>query len=133
MWSRALAVWLLLLVLAIVNGAFRDTVLTPQLGSAVAHVISTLLLSLLIVALTWVTIPWIGVRTASDGVLVGVLWTGLVLAFEFVAGHFLFGRSWEYLLEDYDVFGGRIWIIVPIVTLLAPMWARRLRMTRMRA
>ena len=133
MWSRALVVWLLLLMVAIANGALREAVLTPGFGLRVAHLISTLLLSMMIVALTWLMIPWMHLRTASDALLVGIVWMGLVLAFEFLAGHFLFGRPWPYLVADYDVSRGRIWILVPLVTLLAPMWARRLRMTRLQS
>jgi hypothetical protein len=130
MWSRALIVWLLLLMAALANGGFREAVLTPGLGLPVAHVISTLLLSTTIVALTWLLTPWMHLRTVSDGVLVGMVWAGLVLAFEFLAGHFLFGRSWPYLVADYDVSRGRIWILVPLVTLFAPAWARRVRVPR---
>jgi hypothetical protein len=27
------------------------------------------------------------------------------------------------LLADYNVLRGRIWVLVPVVTLLAPLWA----------
>jgi hypothetical protein len=127
MLFRAFTVWLALLLIAIANGAFRDGILAPNLGSSAAHVISTSLLSLLIAVLIWLSAPWIRVRSTSDGVRVGVLWTTLVLACEFFGGHFLFGRSWGYLLADYNVFAGRIWILVPIVALLAPTAAGHLR------
>jgi hypothetical protein len=29
------------------------------------------------------------------------------------------------LLADYDVLRGRIWVLVPIVTFIAPLWAAR--------
>jgi hypothetical protein len=34
------------------------------------------------------------------------------------------------LNADYDVFAGRIWVLVPIVTLFAPLVAARLRRRR---
>lgn len=130
MWPKALVVWLLLLVVAVMNGALREAVLTPVFGAPGAHVLSTLLLSALVLLLAAASIGWIGPRNDAEAFRVGALWTGLVLAFEFLAGHFLFGRSWEYLLGDYNVSAGRIWVLVPIVTLVAPLVAERLRKRR---
>ena len=55
-------------------------------------------------------------------------WVALTLAFEFLAGHYLFHNPWDKLLADYDVWHGRIWPLVPIVTLLAPVIAYRMRL-----
>src|SRR5262245_27939426 len=98
MWLRSLVVWLMLLVAAVLNGAFREAVLTAVLGAPWAHVVSTLLLSVLVLLVATASAAWIGLRNDSEAIRVGALWTGLVLAFEFLAGHFLFGRSWAYLL-----------------------------------
>jgi len=51
----------------------------------------------------------------------------LTLAFEFLAGHYLFHNPWSRLLEDYDVARGRIWILVLFTTLLAPRVCASLR------
>ena len=52
-----------------------------------------------------------------------VIWLGiLVLAI----GHYLFGDSWDRLLADYNILRGRIWLLVPIVTLVAPLLAQSL-------
>jgi hypothetical protein len=56
----------------------------------------------------------------------------LTLAFEFLAGHYLFGNPWSRLLEDYDVFRGRIWILVLITTAVAPRLCARMRGIAMR-
>jgi hypothetical protein len=127
MYLRALNVWLLQLALAIVNGLFREAVLIPRLGTASAHVVSTLLLCCAILVITWLTIRWIGVARAGDALRIGLLWVSLTLAFEFGAGHYLFGHPWERLLADYDVASGRIWPLVLVTTLCAPALARRLR------
>jgi len=125
---RSIATWFLLVVLAILNGAGREFLLVPRLGGAAAHVASTLLLCGLIVAATWFAVPWIAPPTARAAVSVGAIWLVMTLAFEFLAGHYLFGKSWPILLADYDLFRGRIWILVPLVTLLAPLLTRRIRL-----
>lgn len=123
MIGRALLVWLLLVVLAIGNGTLRTFLLVPRLEERTGHAVSTVLLSALIAITAWLTIRWIRPPTAKDAWLVGTLWLVLTLAFEFGAGHFLFRNSWERLLADYDLRNGRIWILVLLTTLLAPVAA----------
>ncbi|HEX7919010.1 MAG TPA: hypothetical protein VF454_06360 [Gemmatimonadales bacterium] len=122
---RPLAVWGLLLVLAVLNGGLRESWLVPTFGTLRAHQLSTLLLSALILGATWVTFGWLGVRSTREALVVGALWLALTLAFEFLAGHFLFHRAWPVLLADYDLSQGRIWILVLVVTFLAPALCRR--------
>jgi hypothetical protein len=123
---RALAVWFGILVLANLNGAARQVLLIPRLGDTAGRVVSTLILSGGVVVLTWLTIPWIGPGSTGDAIRIGVLWLGLTLAFEFLVGHYVFGNPWSVLLADYDVSRGRIWIVVLVLTLLAPLWTARL-------
>lgn len=33
----------------------------------------------------------------------------MTVLFEFGFGYFVDGRSWEWLLQDYNVFQGRVW------------------------
>jgi hypothetical protein len=124
---RTLVVWFVLLVLAMLNGAGREALLVPRLGPAMAHVISTLTLSVLIAATTWIAVPWIAPPTARAALATGATWLVMTLAFEFLAGHYLFGKPWPVLVADYNLVRGRVWILVPLVTLLAPLWAWRLR------
>jgi hypothetical protein len=118
---RAVLVWLLLLVLAILNGAFREAVLNSALGPRMGHVVSTLLLSGLIVAVAGMTVPWIAPVTSRAALAVGILWMALTLAFEFGAGYWLFHKSLAELVYDYDLTRGRIWPLVLVATVLSPV------------
>jgi len=120
---RTLLIWSGLLVLAIANGGFREAVLVPKLGLGLARAISTILLSALILVFGWAVTPWIGPATLQDAWVIGALWVTLTLAFEFLGGHFLFGKPWPELLADYNVFEGRIWVMVLVVTMLTPALA----------
>lgn len=122
---RALVVWGLLLLLAVLNGGLRERWLVRALGPLHAHQVSTLLLSALIWGATRGTIGWLRPGSTRDALTIGALWLGLTLAFEFLAGHLLFHRPWPALLADYDLSQGRIWILVPVVTFLAPSLCRR--------
>ena len=120
MVRRALVVWLLMLLAASANGAVRDSLLIPIMGDFAGRALSTLMLSIIVVFLTWLTIRWIDPRGRRDTWIIGGLWVVLTLAFEFVGGHFLFGTQWSQLLEDYNVLRGRIWVVALVTIAVAP-------------
>jgi hypothetical protein len=122
-----LVVWFLMLALASVNGAIREARLVPMMGDVAGRAVSTLTLSGLVMLLTYLTIRWIRPRSLREAWIVGSLWVTLTLAFEFLAGHFLFGNPWSQLLEDYNVFRGRIWSLVLITLAIAPFVCARIR------
>jgi hypothetical protein len=118
--TRTLLIWLALLALAIANGGIREALLIPRLGAVSGRALSTVTLSAAILLLTWFTLRWIHPVSPRDVWIIGGLWISLTLAFEFLAGHFLFRKAWSELLADYNVFEGRIWVLVLVVTVLAP-------------
>jgi hypothetical protein len=127
MWRRALLVWVLLVGLAILNGAARETVLSPRLGPAVGHLASSVLLAGLIALTAWLSILWIAPGTARRAWAIGALWMSLTVAFEFLGGHYVFGHPWPRLLADYDILQGHVWLLVLVATLVTPGWAWRAR------
>jgi hypothetical protein len=127
MTLRSLLIWSAIVPIAILNGAVRDLLIAPTVGAPVAHVISTLLLCLAILVLTWLTIEWIRPPGARAAARIGLGWLLLTLAFEFIAGHFVFGTPWNRLVADYNLTQGRVWILVPVTTAIAPWLAARAR------
>lgn len=120
---RIVAVWMLLLAVAVANGAAREFLLVPRLGAQTGHVVSTIILCGAILAVALVTIRWIAPRGRRGALWVGGTWLALTLVFEFLAGHYVLGNSWETLFTDYNLLRGRVWILVLIATLFAPAWA----------
>jgi len=125
--GRALAVWAIILLLAMVNGAAREAWLIPRFGGVVGRALSTVALCGFVSLTTWLTIGWIHPSTGGNALKIGVLWLVLTLAFEFLVGHYGFGKPWAALLEDYDLTRGRIWVAVLLAVLLAPLYAARLK------
>lgn len=123
MLLRAFVVWFGILILASINGAVRDLLAAPRFGDLVARAISTIILCILIALVTWWSIDWIRPVNSRAALEVGIVWLALTLTFEFGFGHFVFGKPWAELLADYDVQRGRIWLLVLVATLLAPVWA----------
>jgi hypothetical protein len=126
MIARAAIVWVGIACLAVLNGAFREGVLLPRMSETAARAISTVMLCVLILTVAALSIDWI-TPAARDVWRLGVFWLILTLAFEFLAGHYLFGVPWRRIAADYNVFQGRIWVVVLIVTLFAPAIAAAFR------
>ncbi len=124
--AKALAIWLAILGVAVVNGALREAVLIPHLGKTPGLVLSGLLLSVLILLVTFLALPWLGVHRVSQSVGVGLAWVVLTLTFEFSFGR-LQGKSWPSMLEAYTFKDGNIWPLVLLVTAAAPYITSRLR------
>ena len=120
MLARAGAVWFGIMLMAILNGAFRDVMLTPRLGDLGARAVSCLTLASVIVIVTWISLPWIRPISTADAWRIGSMWLTMTLIFEFGAGHYVFGTPWTALLADYKILAGRLWILVLIATLAAP-------------
>jgi len=126
-WIKAVALWLAILVLAILNGAFREWMLMPAMGSLTGLVASGAILSACIFLVAMVAVPWFGPLGAGRFLSVGALWLLLTLLFEFGFGRLVQHRSWAELFGAYTFQGGNIWPVVLLVTLFSPWLAARLR------
>lgn len=124
---RALLVWLLFLVLAIGGAAFREGVLTPRIGEAAAHVVGTVAVVALFLVVIALTAGWIVPSMEPARLLrLGIGWTILTIIFEFGFGRYVMGHPWSRLIQDYNVFAGRVWVLVLITLLLGPWLIGRL-------
>ena len=123
MLLRSLAVWFGMLIVAFLNGAVRELWLVPAIGDRAAHVASAIALSIFVFAIAWAAIRWIHPHTANEALLIGDEWVLLTIAFEFLAGYYLFGNSWNALLAQYDVSAGETWVGVLVTMLVAPLAA----------
>ena len=124
---KAVAVWLVILVCAILNGALREGVLLRLFGKPVASVLSGTLLSIIILVIALLLAPWFGRLAASRYGYVGALWLLLTLAFEFTFGRLVQNQSWSQLLEAYTLENGNIWPLVLVITVIAPLLSARIR------
>jgi hypothetical protein len=116
-----------LVPLAIANGAARERWLVPGLGEAGGHAVSSLVLAAAVVLVAFAATPWLRPGSRRRAWAVGCGWLAATLAFEFLAGRFVFGTPWPALLADYDVTRGRLWVVVLAATLLGPPLAWRVR------
>ena len=127
LYIKILSIWFGILILAILNGAFRETVLIPELGSTYGFVLSAVILSLLILTVTYFSIPLFGKLQVKIYIIIGICWLCLTVVFEFTFGHFVLDKPWIELLEAYTFNGGNLWLIVLIVVGIAPLLMAKAR------
>ncbi|WP_339803210.1 hypothetical protein [uncultured Marinobacter sp.] len=123
---KALAVWFIILLLAVLNGGLREAFLIPKFGNASGLVLSGVLLSVLILVVAYLALPWLGERRSAQLFTIGLGWLALTLVFEFSLGLWQ-GKSWQVMFEAYALTGGNLWPVVLLITALAPYLAGRLR------
>lgn len=125
---KSFLIWLLFIPLAIVNGMLRDLLIAPTLGDTLGHAISSVSLSLLILGLTVLLVKQLGVETTPWLLIVGAFWLVLTVLFEFTFFVQVMGHPLDELLGEYDLFRGRLWLLVLVTTLFAPLVASRIRL-----
>lgn len=116
-----LAVWVIMAVVAVLNGGVRETLLIPRMDEYAAHVLSTSILVISIAGISALYFRWVPIAYAyGELVLVGVLWTVLTVGFEFVVGY-IEGTPVSVTIGQYDVLAGQVWIAVPLTLLCSPL------------
>ncbi|MDZ7289365.1 MAG: hypothetical protein ONB44_11320 [candidate division KSB1 bacterium] len=119
--------WFILVIAAILNGAIREAVYKNALGDLRAHQLSTLTGIILFGVIIWGLSRLWPLPSAKQAWTVGFIWLALTIAFEFLFGHFVMGHPWSKLFHDYNIFEGRVWLLVLIWTTVAPYVFYKLR------
>jgi hypothetical protein len=127
LWALAFCAWIGFAGIAVLCGVLRVKLLEPMLGKPAAHVAGTLLVCLLIMAAIQLFVAASGLSATWPLMRVGVFWTVLTVGFEFVFGRLVMKKSYEELWADYNIFRGRVWVLVLVTTFWGPVWAGMLR------
>lgn len=121
LWVKAFGVWLGMLLAAFLNGALRELLIVRLVGEQVGHVLSVVVLSGAIFGLAYLFVRAQRPLPASTLFQIGLFWLGLSLLFEFGFFHYAMHEPWEKLLADYNLFRGRLLIVVWLTTLFSPL------------
>ena len=113
--------WLPLVVIAFVNGTIRQIGFQKALGDLHAHQLSTAMgITLFGIYFYWLSRRW-KLESQSEAIKIGLLWMVMTIAFEFALGRLILGREWALLLNDYNLFEGRVWVLVLLWVAIAPV------------
>jgi hypothetical protein len=126
-FAKATGIWLIILVMAILNGLLREKVMAPAIGAELSLPLSGITLSLLVLLVAYFLVPVIGKNNSHVFVLVGLLWVMLTLSFEYLFGHYVLGKSWTEINEVFDIKAGNLFIAVLFTAAFAPWLVARVR------
>ena len=122
----AFKIWLTILPIAFINGTIRVALINPYFGEKLGHIISTLMLSVVIVFIVYLFKKKIKYDyTKKELLIIGLTLMTLTMIFEFGLG-LATGKSWKFMLADYNIFQGRIWLLVLITELLSPLILKKI-------
>jgi hypothetical protein len=86
-----------------------------------SHVVSTLMLMIVVLMCSSVLVNrFLKDYVNRDLFIIGFMWVTLSLSFEFLVGHYIFNEPWGALVHDYNLFAGRVWILVLTTELIGP-------------
>jgi len=132
LFIKSSGVWIIFVILAIINGIIRNQYIAPRFGDYAGHVISSVILIALIFVVTFFFIRHIRVTAFKELLYIGTFWLILTIIFEFVFGHYVVGHPWERLFADYNILTGRLWSLVLLNNLLAPIICGKIIRSRQR-
>lgn len=125
-WRRAFLAWLAIALAESVHGILRRIFLLPVLGDLRAHQLGIFTGCVIIFAIALLAIRWVGAKTLPELLRVGLFWMVLMAAFEVSLGY-AFGYPLSRILQDYNVFEGRLMIFGMVFMLFAPLLAAKAR------
>ena len=112
--------WFPMVIIAIINGSIRQFTYGTIVHELFAHQISTFTGIILFgIYIYFITKIW-QLKTAKQAITVGLIWLCMTILFEFIFGHYVMGHTWQKLFHDYNLFAGRVWILILIWTASAP-------------
>lgn len=116
--------WLLFIPIPIINGILRESWYKPKIGELYTNIVGVFILSSVWILYTYLFFKN-NIFNFSVGklFLLGFIWLAMTLIFEFGMG-ILAGRSWDYMLADYNILKGRLWPLFLFVVFWSPFILR---------
>lgn len=122
---KATGVWFVIVIAAILNGIFREKVLLSLVGPELALPLSGILLSLLVLFVSFMLVSFLGSSKPRVMFVIGLFWITLTLSFEIIFGRFVVGKSWQEIMQVFNLLEGNLFVLVLIVTFIAPWMASK--------
>jgi hypothetical protein len=112
--------WTPMVFLAILNGVLREFTYGKRISELSAHQVSTGTALLFFGVYIYLLAQFWKIESSGQAFTIGFVWLVLTVMFEFAFGRYAAGHSWQKLFRDYNVFAGRMWILVLAWITIAP-------------
>lgn len=120
LYSKSVIIWLFIAFCETLHGIIRAKFLAPKVGDLRSRQIGVFSGSIIIYFISLFTLNWVKLNSLFDSFTVGAIWLILMLAFEFLVGHFIFHFPWKWLIDEYNVKKGRLLLFGMIFLFFVP-------------
>jgi hypothetical protein len=124
---RVFTVWLIIIIAEMIHGILRGLFLVPVFGDFTSRQIGVFTGSLIILAVAYMTIRWIGAKEKKELLAAGLIWMALTISFEISFGRFVMNSGWDRILSDFNILNGGLLSLGMIVLMLSPLIAAKMR------
>ena len=125
-WKYVLA-WIPMVFIAILNGVARQAGYGRYMTELAAHQVSCATgIGLFFLYTLFLSRHW-PIANTRQAVIIGGIWLGLTVAFEFIFGLYVAGHPLSKLLQDYNITEGRLWPVVLAAVAVLPYAVYRMR------
>ena len=123
-YLKAVGIWFLIIPVAILSGALRESVLN-KLGN-ISLPLSGIILSICIFLVAYLLIPKIKNCKRKDYIIFGIIWFILTNLFDLLM-YISEGENFLALINSYNFMSGNLWILVCITSLISPIVVYKLK------
>ena len=117
---RYILLWFVMLIIAICNGALRETTFGKVMPELRAHQLSTLIGGVFMGAFIWLVIHEWPPSSSGAALTIGAVWLCLTISFECFMGLVLRKRPLAEVLAYYNLLAGRVWVLLLLWIMVAP-------------
>jgi hypothetical protein len=123
-YGLILVLWLLIALLIFVSGFLANTFIRPQVGEYPAHIYKVVVAVMVIAIFSFVYARRSkGEYWRQNTLTCGAIWLVLSIFFEFALRLLLLENPWKVLVSDYQIWKGRLWMLVLVVQFGGPfLW-----------
>lgn len=125
LYGWAFLQWIFFAFVGVANGFARVGLTEPYLGEAAARQTHSVILCLVLFLLIVRFVQRARLTDQRPLAVLGGMWMGLTLVFEFVMG-FATGIPLQAMLADFNIFDGRLWPLVLLTMAIGPRVAGKL-------
>lgn len=124
---RVFSVWFIIIIAEVIHGILRGLFLVPVLGDFASRQTGVFTGSLIILAVVYMTVRWIGAKGWKELLVAGFIWMVLTLSFEISFGRFVMGYGWDRILSDFNILNGGLLPVGMLFLMLSPLAAAKMR------
>jgi len=124
---KAFLVWIGIACAETLHGILRARLLSPRVGDRAVRRIAVVSGSAIILAIGWISLPWIAPASSTDSVIVGALWLVLMLCYDIGLARVTFRMTYRRIFADFDIRKGNLLGIGMLILFMTPILIGRWR------